>query len=114
MNHRTVKYAYTAYPTARQAQWLAGAFGAMRTVYNDYLWQKERVHTGEQAELVPLDRFGRLPADRTWMRNYPQKCAEQARRQAEAAYKNFFDSLAGRRANRVGAPKFKSRRSGGA
>ena len=113
MNHRTVKYAYTAYPTARQARWLAGAFGAMRTVYNDYLWQRERVYAGEQADLVPLDKYSRLPADRIWMRNYPQKCAEQARRQDEAAYKNFFDSLAGRRANRVGKPRFKSRRSGG-
>ncbi len=113
MDYRTVKYAYTAYPTARQAQWLAGAFGAMRTVYNDYLWQRERVYRGEQAELVPLDKYGRLPADRAWMRQYPQKCAEQARRQAEAAYKNFFDSMAGRRANRVGKPRFKRRRSGG-
>ena len=113
MDYRTVKYAYTAYPTAPQARWLAGAFGAMRTVYNDYLWQRERVYTGEQAELVPLDKFGRLPADRTWMRQYPQKCAEQARRQAETAYRNFFDSLAGRRANRVGKPRFKHRRSGG-
>ena len=53
MDYRTVKYAYTAYPTAPQAQWLAGAFGAMRVVYNDYLWQRERVYAGEQAELVP-------------------------------------------------------------
>ncbi|WP_162827293.1 helix-turn-helix domain-containing protein, partial [Escherichia coli] len=51
MNHRTVKYAYTANPTAPQAQWLAGAFGAMRVVYNDYLWQRERIYAGEQAEL---------------------------------------------------------------
>lgn len=113
MNHRTVKYAYTAYPTARQAQWLAGAFGAMRAVYNDYLWQRERVYRGEQAELVPLDKYSRLPADRVWMRQYPQKCAEQAVRQAEVAYKNFFDGLTGRRANRLGAPRLKKRRAGG-
>jgi len=113
MNYRTVKYAYTAYPTARQARWLAGAFGAMRTVYNDYLWQREAVFRGERAELVPLDKFGRLPADKAWMRSYPQKMAEQARRQAEAAYKNFFDGLAGRRANRVDKPRFKRRRAGG-
>ena len=113
MDYRTVKYAYTAYPTAPQAQWLAGAFGAMRVVYNDYLWQREQVYAGEQAELVPLDRFGRLPADRTWMRAYPQKCAQQAVRQAEAAYRNFFDSLTGRRTNRMGKPRFKRRRSGG-
>ncbi len=111
MNQRTVKYAYTAYPTAQQAQWLAGAFGAMRTVYNDYLWQKERVHTGEQAELVPLDKFSQLPSDRTWMRQYPQKCAEQARRQAETAYKNFFRGLAGGPLR--GKPRFKKRRAGG-
>ena len=111
MDYRTAKYAYTAYPTARQARWLAGAFGAMRTVYNDYLWQKERVHTGEQAELVPLDKFGQLPSDRAWMRQYPQKCAEQARRQAETAYKNFFRGLAGGPLR--GKPRFKKRRAGG-
>lgn len=113
MTTRTIKYSYKAEPTPRQRRWLAGAFGAMRVVYNDYLWQRERVYADEQAELVSLDKFGRLPADKAWMRNYPQKCAEQARRQAETAYRNFFDGLAGRRANRVGKPRFKRRRSGG-
>lgn len=114
MNHRTVKYAYTAYPNAQQARWLTGAFGAMRTVYNDYLWQRKQVFTGKQTTLVPMDKFGQLPAERAWMRQYPQKCAEQARRQAETAYKNFFDGLAGRRANRVGKPRFKKKHAGGA
>ena len=111
MTTRTVKYAYRAEPTPRQRRWLTGAFGAMRTVYNDYLWQRERVYRGEQAELVPLDKFGRLPADKAWMRSYPQKMAEQARRQAETAYKNFFAGLAG--GARRGKPRFKKRRSGG-
>lgn len=113
MTTRTVKYAYRAEPTASQRRWLAGAFGAVRVVYNDYLWQRERIYKGEQAELIPLDKFGRLPADKAWMRSYPQKMAEQARRQAEAAYKNFFTGLSGQRANRIGKPRFKSRRSGG-
>lgn len=113
LSYRTAKYAYRAYPTAAQERWLAGAFGAMRVVYNDYLWQKERVYRGEQAELVSLDRFSKLPADRAWMRQYPQKCAEQARRQAETAYKSFFNGVAGRRADRPGKPRFKKKRAGG-
>lgn len=111
MATRTVKFSYAAYPTENQAVWLAGAFGAVRVVYNDYIWQQERVHQGEASELVPLDRYGRLSPDKQWMKNYPQKCAEQARRQAEAAYQNFFRALGSKR--RVGKPRFKRRRAGG-
>jgi len=113
MYTQTVKYSYCAQPTFVQQEWLAGAFGAARAVYNDYLWQKERVYRKEQPKVVPLDRYGMLPSNYAWMRKYPQKIAEQARRQAESAYNEFFKGLAGQRRNRPGKPHFKRKRSGG-
>lgn len=108
---RTAKFSYRAEPTPAQERWLAGAFGATRVAYNDYLWQRERVFRGEQEEVVPLSRFGCLPADKAWMREHPQRAIQQAVRQAETAYRNFFRSVKG--GPRRGKPRFKKRRAGG-
>lgn len=114
MTTRTIKYSYRAYPTASQQKWLAGAFGAVRVVYNDYLWQREQIFQGTQSTLLtPLDKYNLLPTDKAWLRAYPQKIAEQARRQADRAYQDFFKGLAGKRKNRVGKPKYKRKRAGG-
>ena len=113
MTTRTAKYSYRAIPTQEQAQWLSSAFGAVRVVYNNYLWQKEQVYCGKLTTVNRLDRFSTLPTDYNWLRDHSQKILEQSRRQAETAYKNFFDGLAGRRANRVGKPTFKKKRAGG-
>ena len=111
---QTVKYSYRAYPTSEQQRWLAGAFGAARTVYNDYIWQKERVHEGLQTEVVSLDRYKLLPADKLWMKKYPQRCMQQSVRQAQIAYKNFFDGVSGSRKDKPGKPRYKRKKSGGA
>lgn len=113
METRTVRYSYRAMPTTSQIEWLAGAFGAVRVVYNNYLWQKDQVFQGLQPKLVPLDRYAFLPSDYAWMREYSQKITEQARRQAESAYRNFFQGVVGSRKSRPGRPRFKSKRSGG-
>jgi putative transposase len=88
---RVAKYSYRAYPTPSQRRWLAGAFGAARVVYNDYIWQKERVHCGDQPELLPLDSRKNIPADKIWLLEYPTAVIQQARRQAETAYRNFLE-----------------------
>ena len=100
-------------PTASQIEWLTGAFGAVRVVYNNYLWQKEQVFLGRQLRVIPLDRYALLPSDYAWLREYPQKIIEQSRRHAEAAYRNFFQGVAGVRKNRPRKPQFKKKRSGG-
>lgn len=112
MQTRTVKHTYRAYPSPEQKTWLRGAFGAMRAVYNDYLWQKEQVHKGLQSKVTPLDQFSKLPSNLAWMRNYPQKACEQSRRHAETAYKNFFNGLSGARKDNPGKPKYKKRKNG--
>lgn len=109
---RTAKYSYRAQPTPSQRRWLAGALGAARTVYNDYIWQHERIYTGQQTTpLTPLDQYNNLPANRLWMKNYPQKIAQQATRQAQAAYKNYFASL--KKGPRRGKPRYKRKKNGG-
>jgi len=112
-HNRIVRYSYRAVPTELQKEWLAGAFGAVRVVYNNYLWQKEQVYLGQQSKVIALDRYALLPEEYLWMKEYPQKITEQARRQAEGAYRNFFQGVAGTRKDRPGRPRFKSRRFGG-
>lgn len=114
MTTRTVKYSYHAEPTVTQQQWLTAAYGAVRVVYNNYLYQKEQIYKGLQSNpLTPLDRYKLLSPDYAWMRDYPQKCAQQAVRQAEVAYKNYFTGLSGKRKNKPGKPRFKKKRAGG-
>ena len=55
---RTAKFSYRAEPTPAQERWLAGAFGATRVAYNNYLWQRERVFRGEQPLRLPASRQG--------------------------------------------------------
>lgn len=114
MTTRTVKYAYKAEPTPRQRRWLAGAFGAVRVVYNCYVWDREQAFESQSgAKPRKLYLAKGLPQDMGWLAQYSTIFRQQAVRQAETAYKNFFAGLSGQRANRVGKPRFKKRRSGG-
>ena len=114
MTTRTVKYAYRAEPTPRQRRWLTGAFGAVRVVYNCYVWDRQQAYeTGSGAKPRKLYLAKGLPQDMGWLAQYSTIFRQQAVRQAETAYKNFFAGLSGQRANRVGKPRFKKRRSGG-
>ncbi len=110
MGTRTVKYTYSAHPTVQQQRWLTGAFGAMRVVYNCYVWDREQ---SPQASPRRLYLAKGLPDDMAWLNQYATVFRQQATRQAESAYRNFFDGMSGRRANRIGKPRFKRRRSGG-
>ncbi|MGW6915720.1 RNA-guided endonuclease InsQ/TnpB family protein [Kitasatospora sp. NPDC054939] len=93
---------------------MARAFGCARVVFNDALRVRE---TARAAGLpfVPLGELSKLltaakkTPERTWLSEVSSVVLQQSLRDLDAAYRNFFDGLKGKRP-RMGAPRFKSRK----
>ncbi|TDC97293.1 RNA-guided endonuclease TnpB family protein [Actinomadura sp. 7K507] len=109
-----LRYVFRVYPTRGQQQSLARAFGCARVVFNDGLRARQ---TAREAGL-PFPKAAELSAAMTAAKKTPGRCwlgevssvvLQQSLRDLEAAYRAFFDGLAGKRP-RVGAPRFKSRK----
>ncbi|CAM02034.1 IS605 OrfB family transposase [Saccharopolyspora erythraea NRRL 2338] len=112
-----LRYRYRLYPTPGQRQALARAFGCARVVYNDAVRARQDAH--KAGEKYPtgtvlqkrLITDAKKTAERAWLAEAPAQMLQQTIRDCDAAYKNFFDSLKGKRAGRkIGAPRFKSRK----
>lgn len=111
-----VRYRFRAYPTPGQAQTLARTFGCARVVYNDCLRLRQDAHaagetlsdTGVQRRVVTL---AKSTPEREWLGEVASVALVQACQDARRAYRNWFDSLSGkRRGRRVGHPRFRSRK----
>ncbi|MEU3498848.1 RNA-guided endonuclease InsQ/TnpB family protein [Kitasatospora cineracea] len=112
-----LRYTFRLYPTPAQRSVLARTFGCARVVYNDALAaRKEARRAGlpypKTAELQKLVITGaKKTAERSWLASVGVDPLIQSLRDLDAAYRNFFDSLSGKRAGRpVGLPRFKSRK----
>lgn len=111
-----LRYRFRVYPTAPQRSALARVFGCVRVVYNDAVAARRRAY--ETGEPYPsgalLQRMLITEAKRTsrreWLAEVSNIPLQQAVRDCDQAYRNFFDSLKGKRAGaRVGPPRFKRR-----
>jgi putative transposase len=110
-----VRYRYRIDPTSAQRQALARAFGCARVVYNDALAER---HCAYQAgELISdtevqrrvITQAKRTP-ERAWLTEVASVALVQACQDARCAYRNWFDSLKGRRkGRRVGHPRFRTK-----
>ncbi|MFC7014959.1 RNA-guided endonuclease InsQ/TnpB family protein [Streptomyces viridiviolaceus] len=110
-----LRYSFRLYPSAGQRIGLARAFGCARVVYNDAL----RVRETARGEGLPFPKTGDLSKqliteaksrpERAWLGEVSAVVLQQSLRDLDAAYKNFFDGLKGRRP-RMGAPRYKSRK----
>ncbi|WP_030461837.1 RNA-guided endonuclease TnpB family protein [Kitasatospora sp. NRRL B-11411] len=110
-----LRYSFRVYPTAGQRAALARAFGCARVVYDDAL----RVREDARAVGLPFPRVGDLSKvlitgakktpERAWLGEVSAVVLQQSLRDLEAAYRNFFDGLKGKRP-RMGVPRFKSRK----
>jgi putative transposase len=97
-----VRYRYRIYPSPGQQQALARVFGCVRVVYNDCLRVRDEAHaagekisdTGVQRRVITL---ARLTPERAWLGEVASVALVQACQDARRAYKNWFDSLKGRR-----------------
>ncbi|MFD5217267.1 RNA-guided endonuclease InsQ/TnpB family protein [Streptomyces tendae] len=112
-----LRYAFRVYPDAGQRVALARAFGCARVVFNDAIRAREDARRAGQPfpTVAVLSRTliteAKQTAERAWLSEVSAVVLQQSLRDAETAYRNFFNSLKGtRKGPKVGAPRFKSRK----
>lgn len=104
------RYRYRAYPTPRQRQNVRRLFGCVRTVYNDALMSREQAYKDERTapdrrELSAALTRSKLTPEREWLTEVSSVPLQQALDDLGRAYRNFFDSMKGkRRGQKVQAP----------
>lgn len=100
-------YKYRIYPNKRQRELLAKTFGCCRFVYNHFLNKRIETYQTEQKPLTYNQCSSELTKLRTvfeWLKE-PDKCSLQnALKDMDKAYKNFFK-------NSAGFPKYKSKKT---
>jgi len=111
-----LRYSYRLYPSLSQRMALARAFGCARVVFNDGLRIREEAHAAGLPYVTDAELSARLTAakaspERAWLGDVSAVVLQQALADLNAAYRNFFASLAGRRTGpKAGLPKFRSRK----
>ena len=111
-----VRYRYRIYPSARQQQTLARAFGCARVVYNDCLRVRDEAYAaGQRISDTEVQRrvitLAKATPERAWLAEVASVALVQACQDARRAYKNWFGSLTGRRKGpRVRHPKPRRKR----
>ncbi|MFE5580613.1 RNA-guided endonuclease InsQ/TnpB family protein [Kitasatospora sp. NPDC056531] len=112
-----LRYCYRIYPTVGQREALARTFGCARVVYNDALEVRKEARKNGLAYPKGTDlqklviTAAKRTAERAWLASVGVDPLIQSLRDLDTAYRNFFDSVSGKRAGRpVGLPRFKSKR----
>ncbi|MEV6986435.1 transposase, partial [Sphaerisporangium sp. NPDC051017] len=112
-----LRYNFRLYPTAGQRAELAEAFGCARVVFNDGLCARSDAHAaglpyisdGELSKRV-ISEAKKTPG-RCWLGEVSAVVLQQALADLNQAFRNFFDSITGRRKGpKVGPPRFRSRK----
>jgi putative transposase len=110
-----LRYRYRIDPTSGQRLTLARTFGCARVVYNDALAERERAHAaGEKLSDTEVQRrvitLAKQTPERAWLAEVASVALVQACQDARRAYRNWFDSLSGKRKGRkVGHPRFRTK-----
>ncbi|NLU82187.1 RNA-guided endonuclease TnpB family protein [Rhodococcus sp. HNM0569] len=111
-----LRYQYRVYPTPGQQDMLARSFGCARVVFNDALRARQDAYaagvtfsdTDVQKRVVT---GAKKTLERVWLSEVASVVLVQACQDARRAYRNWFDSMSGKRKGRkVGAPRYKSRK----
>ncbi|WP_425873597.1 RNA-guided endonuclease InsQ/TnpB family protein [Streptomyces sp. DT193] len=112
-----LRYAFRLYPEPGQQDALARAFGCARVVFNDAVRARRDARAAGEPYPSPkvlsrsLITRGRLHRGRYWLREVSAVVLQQALRDADNAYRNFFASLKGERKGApVGEPRLRSRK----
>ncbi|MFB7372331.1 RNA-guided endonuclease InsQ/TnpB family protein [Streptomyces sp. NPDC056222] len=112
-----LRYNFRVYPDASQRSALAKAFGCARVVWNDCLRDRREAHAAglPYVKSSELSRVRITQAKRTeeraWLADVSAVVLQQSLRDLDTAYKNFFDSVGGRRkGRRVSPPRYKSKK----
>ena len=105
-------YKFRIYPNAEQQTLIQKTFGCSRFVYNYFLAQRisEYKATGKSSTRFQQDKsLTALKQEIEWLRE-PDKCALQnALKDLDSAYKNFFRAV--KSGGKAGFPRFKRKRN---
>ena len=111
-----LRYQYRVYPTPGQQNRLAQAFGCARVVFNDALRARQVAYqaglklSDTDVQKLVVTEAKRTP-ERQWLGEVASVVLVQASQDARRPYRNWFDSMSGKRKGRkVGAPRFRSRK----
>jgi len=106
------RYQYRFYPTIQQQQSLARLFGCVRVVWNDALAickQAEKLPSNNDLQKLVITQ-AKKTTEREWLSDVSSVPLQQSVADLGIAYKNFFDSLKGKRkGKKVGTPRFKKK-----
>ena len=106
------RYQYRFYPTKQQCQSIAQIFGCARVVWNDALAickQSEKLPSNNDLQKLVITQTKKT-VEREWLTTVSNIPLQQSVADLGVAYKNFFDSLKGKRKRKkVGTPKFKKK-----
>jgi putative transposase len=112
-----MRYRYRIEPTRTQQQMLARVFGCCRVVFNDALRLREQAdRSGAKLSDSEIQRrvitAAKATERRAWLAEVSSVALVQSVNDSRRAWRNFFDSVTGRRrGRRVGRPRFKSRKN---
>lgn len=116
-SHMQLRYNFRIYPSPGQRQALAKAFGCARTVFNDGLRMRQEAHEqglpyvsdGELSKQVITQ--AKKTSERSWLGDVSTVVLQQALADLNAAYRNFFASVTGKRKGpKVAPPRYRSRK----
>ena len=111
-----MRYRYRIEPTPAQQAMLARVFGCARVVFNDALRVRgEAYQAGIKMSDSEIQRRvitqAKTTEERGWLCEVPSVALVQSVNDSRRAWRNFFDSAAGKRkGRRVGRPRMKSRK----
>jgi putative transposase len=115
-NHVYLRYSYRLYPDGPQREALARAFGCARVVFNDALAARRAAYAAGEPYITDAALSAALTAskrapERAWLGEVSAVVLQEALRDLNAAYRNFFASITGKRKGpKVAPPRFRSRK----
>ncbi|MCY7392544.1 MAG: helix-turn-helix domain-containing protein, partial [Leptolyngbyaceae cyanobacterium CAN_BIN12] len=106
------RYQYRFYPTDQQQKSLAQLFGCVRVVFNDALRlckDSEKLPSVYDLQKIVITQAKRTE-ERSWLADVCNTPLQQSIGDLGVAYRNFFDSLKGKRkGKKISKPKFKKK-----
>ncbi|WP_448570559.1 RNA-guided endonuclease InsQ/TnpB family protein [Trichothermofontia sp.] len=113
-----LRYRYRIYPNSQQAQSLSRLFGCVRVVGNDALafcqqaWNEGVKYCGASELMKRFITQAKQSESRAWLREVSSIPLPQSIRDLDVAFRNFWNSLKGKRQGaKVNPPRFKKRRA---
>ncbi len=104
------RYQCRFYPTDQQQQSLAQLFGCVRVVWNDALALSKKDKYPGFNKLSAILTQSKKTVEREWLKGVSSVPLQQSLKNLDTAYKNYFDSLKGKRkGKKLSSPKFKKR-----